>query len=209
MTYTAPATVIDKPSALNMQGFVGNDLIVRLNVLGDAAMPDTVNCIAYYSSGGRPLPEAQQPAVGVDNRAIVIHFAGSDRYPYTAWHKILWNGRAVLSGDLTFSREASRTGPTTNSLNITVADGQVVNVSVLVGASAGGGSQSASYALSSVTTARYRHNFGRVPSATVLNSLGVEVVAAVRHIYETGSTITNEIEIATNQPITGRLILHA
>jgi len=179
MPNNPPATVIDKPSALNMQGFIGNDLTVRLNVLGDAAMPDTVDCAAYYSSGGRPLPDTQQPAVSIDGRQVVIHFTGSDRYPYTAWHKITWNGRAVLSGDLTFSREASRTGPTTNSLNITVADGQVVNVSVLVGASAGGGSLLPDLPLTVVNNGQTRWNIGGGEQRTGLFYNGVKATRNV------------------------------
>lgn len=74
-----------------------------------------------------------------------------------------------------------------------------------------GGQGSASrkeFVLTNHTSGRFRHGFGAAPSVIVLDAAGRQIGAAVQHIYNTpGSTITNEVEILANQPLTGKLII--
>lgn len=72
-----------------------------------------------------------------------------------------------------------------------------------------GGIPPKEFVLTNHTAGRFRHNFGKVPSVTVLDSAGRVIGAAVRHIYDTpGSSLTNEFELLSNQPISGTLLVH-
>ncbi|OJW75717.1 hypothetical protein [Spirosoma sp. 48-14] len=100
----AQNTIIDLPTTLNLQGFLGNSLTLRITVLGDAAMPDEVKSEARYSAYQDKLPSSLQPAISVSGRVITLVYPASLQFPEGAFHQIRFDGRVVLAGTLQFSK---------------------------------------------------------------------------------------------------------
>lgn len=159
MMQAYPATVRDSATRLDMQGFTGNDLIVRLNVQGDAAMP-AVSCVVSDSDGLKPLPSQLQPGVSVAGRAATITFTNTRRYRQPGTVDVLFGDRIVLSGKLRFSRDTISEATTNLAVNVIVDGGNVVNVTVLIGASAGGGSLLPDLPLPITANGQTRWNIG-------------------------------------------------
>lgn len=101
---------LDEVPTLDLHGFTGNAMTLRMVVLGEAPMPNLVEAWAELLSG-RVLSDSHQPTITIINREILISYPARLDYPLPgiAIHLVRFDHRTVLAGSFGFDQKTTIT----------------------------------------------------------------------------------------------------